>query len=143
MKIHKAINGATLAALTLLPVFLAKPASAAFKCGYVNSAAGETVSSKHYPQGALVPCSTNGLSSIGDIVLNLTRWVLGFGGAIAILFIIWGGLQYVTAAGNEKQADAAKQTLTYAVIGLIVILLSTVIVVLVGNTIQGVQNVVT
>ena len=74
---------------------------------------------------------------VADIIVKVTKWVLGITGAVAVLLIIWGGFQYITAAGNEKRVESAKQTLTYAVIGLIVILLAQVIVTLVGNTLQG------
>ena len=65
---------------------------------------------------------------IGVILVNITNWVLGFSAAVAVLFLIIGGLQYVTASGNEKRADAAKKTILYAVIGLVVILLAYLVV---------------
>ena len=74
------------------------------------------------------------------VVTKITSWVELFLGAVAVLFIIYGGFQYMTAAGNEKQAETAKQTLTYAVIGLIVILLATVIVQLVGSSLSAVAG---
>lgn len=64
------------------------------------------------------------------IGLGIT-WVLLLVGGLAVLFLIWGGLQYVTSSGNKDKAEAAKQTITYAVIGLIVIVLARVIVSLV------------
>ncbi len=84
--------------------------------------------------GEITPCGSDGTGTTSDlakIISNITTWILGFAGTIAVLFIIWGGIQYITAAGNEKQAESAKQTLTYAVLGLIVILLAYVIVQLV------------
>lgn len=66
--------------------------------------------------------------SIGNIIGNVTTWVLGFSAAVAVLFLIVGGLQYITASGNEKRAEAAKSTILYAVIGLVVILLAYVVV---------------
>jgi uncharacterized membrane protein len=66
--------------------------------------------------------------TVGTVLANVTTWVLGFSAAVAVLFLIVGGLQYITAAGNEKRSEAAKSTILYAVIGLVVILLSFVIV---------------
>jgi len=68
------------------------------------------------------------------VINKLITWVLLLVGGIAILFIIWGGFQYITSSGNKDKAEAAKQTLTYAVIGLVVIVLAKVIVNLVTNT---------
>jgi len=63
------------------------------------------------------------------VILNdVIGWVLLLVGGIAVLFLIWGGIQYVISAGNKDKAEAAKQTITYAVIGLIVIVLAEVIV---------------
>jgi hypothetical protein len=62
------------------------------------------------------------------LVIAIINWVLAFAGAVAVLFIIYAGVQYLTSAGNDKRTEAAKKTLTYAVIGLIVIILAKVIV---------------
>jgi hypothetical protein len=88
-------------------------------------------------QGKIETCDA-GTNTVKTLILNVTGWVLGFSAAVAILFIIYGGLQYVTAAGNEKRAESAKQTLTFAVIGLIVILLANVIVAIVGSATSAV-----
>lgn len=45
-------------------------------------------------------------------------------GTVALIFIIRAGYQYIMSNGDPKQAATAKQTMTYAIIGLIVILLS-------------------
>jgi hypothetical protein len=77
---------------------------------------------------AVSPIDPTGDLSIGAVLTTIITWVLGFSAAVAVLFLIIGGLQYITASGNDKRAEAAKQTLMYAVIGLVVILLSFVIV---------------
>jgi amino acid transporter len=85
----------------------------------------------------LIKPSTNNL---GELISKGTTWVLGFVGAIAVLFIIYAGFQYVTAAGNKEQAEAAKKTLTYAVIGIIIIVLAKVIISLVISSVSGINN---
>ena len=57
--------------------------------------------------------------SFDDAVLNATDWILGFVGMIAVLMIIWGGINYLTSAGDEDKARTGKKTLTYALIGLV------------------------
>ncbi|MEA1937198.1 MAG: pilin [Patescibacteria group bacterium] len=54
-------------------------------------------------------------------VLNITNWLLGFVTAIAVLVIIWGGINYLTSAGDEDKARTGKKTLTYALLGLVVV----------------------
>ncbi len=117
----KTINTVLVGIVGLLPSSII----AAGGCG-VNT---DTTSDNY---GKVTPCTSTS-QSVGGLIVKITNWVLGFGASIAILFIIYGGFLYLTAAGNEKQAESAKQTLTYAVIGLIVILLAYVIVSLVGN----------
>lgn len=53
-------------------------------------------------------------------ILNLINWVLGFISMIAVLMVIWGGVQYLTSAGDESKAENGKKTLTYAFLGLII-----------------------
>lgn len=50
--------------------------------------------------------------------------LLYLAGPVAILMIAVSGLRYVTSHGNESMMEGAKKTLTYAVIGLIIIILS-------------------
>jgi len=68
-------------------------------------------------------------------IMNLTNWILGFVGMIAVLAFVWGGIQYLTSAGNEDQARTGKQTLKYALIGLVVAGIAYAIVNVIVNTI--------
>lgn len=65
---------------------------------------------------------------IKTILNDIIGWVLLLVGGIAVLFLVWGGIQYVTSAGNKDKAEQAKKTITYAVVGLIIIVLAEVIV---------------
>ena len=56
------------------------------------------------------------------IAATIINVFLGFLGIIAVVLIIWAGFNWMTAAGNEEKIDKAKDTLTAAVIGLIIIL---------------------
>jgi hypothetical protein len=58
---------------------------------------------------------------------------IGIVGLISILFIIYGGFQYITSRGDEEQAAAGKKALTNAIIGLIIVILSYVVVVIIFN----------
>lgn len=72
----------------------------------------------------------------GDAVqdaLNLTFTVVG---AMAVLFIIIGGIRYIISAGDSTQIQKAKNTILYAVIGLGLALFSLVIVNFVAGRIQ-------
>ncbi len=63
-------------------------------------------------------------TSINDVVGGVTNWILGIAAGITILFLIVGGIYYITAAGDEKQMGEGKKIVNYAIIGLVVILIS-------------------
>lgn len=65
--------------------------------------------------------------------LFIIKAFLGIMGIWAVMFIIVGGFRMVMAAGNEEQYLAAKKTLTWAVLGMVVALLSFSIVAIVQN----------
>lgn len=59
--------------------------------------------------------------------------LLFFVGAVALGFLIWGSLRFILSGGDPKAVGSAKNTMTYAVIGLVLILLSFAILNFVGN----------
>ena len=67
------------------------------------------------------PSKPSGVPSDFDsAILNATNWILGFVGMIAVLMIIWGGVTYLTSAGDEEKAKTGKKTLSYAIMGLVI-----------------------
>lgn len=73
-------------------------------------------------------------------VIKLVQFVLGLMGLIAVVLIIYGGIIWMTAAGNEQRVEKAKQIITSAAIGLVVIILSWAIVIFVVNTTSNVTR---
>lgn len=72
-------------------------------------------------------------TSLAGIIMNITNYVLGFITIVAVLMLIWGGIQYLTAAGDEAGVEGAKHTITYAIIGLVVVGIAYAIVTVVVN----------
>lgn len=58
-----------------------------------------------------------------NVVANVLHIVLGLAGSIALIIIIIAGLQYVLSQGNPQQAAKAKDTIIYALVGLVICLL--------------------
>lgn len=50
---------------------------------------------------------------------NLTNTLLGLAGIALFIMLLIGGFKYLTAGGNPKNIEAAKMTLTYAILGVI------------------------
>ncbi len=66
--------------------------------------------------------------SVTDLAVKVIRVLLFIAGIVAVVMIIIGGYLYMTARGNDLQAMSGRKTLTNAVIGLAIIILSYVIV---------------
>jgi len=73
---------------------------------------------------------------IWRIVLNALDIALQLVGYVAVFFIIYGGFQFLTAAGEAQKAAASRQTILNAVIGLVISIGSVAIVNLVFTIIQ-------
>ncbi len=79
----------------------------------------------------------SGADDIPSLIAIVIRILLMIGGAIAVLFVIIGGYQYLTSGGNDEDAEKGKKTLTNAIIGIIIITLAWVIVNVVVNQITS------
>ncbi len=66
--------------------------------------------------------------TIRIVIANVIQLATTIAGGIAIIFLIWAGFQYFTAYGNEEKANKAKITITWAIVGLIIIILAKIIV---------------
>lgn len=68
--------------------------------------------------------ATGGQGSFRDLLLTFLNFFLGFLGIVAVIMVIYGGVLYVTAAGNQESIDKGKKIIMYAVIGIVIILLA-------------------
>ncbi|MFH1012395.1 MAG: pilin [Candidatus Peregrinibacteria bacterium] len=67
-------------------------------------------------------------AKVVDIFNFATNLILYASGAVAVLLLIIGGIRYIVSFGNQEQTDAAKKTIKFAVIGLVVVILAYAIV---------------
>lgn len=84
----------------------------------------------------VTPITTSG-TTISGIIVTLVTQLLIVAGALAVLFLIIGGVRYVVSAGNEQQVETAKKTIFNAIIGIVVIILAIVILNTVTKLIKG------
>lgn len=59
---------------------------------------------------------------------SITKFVIGLTGALSLLFVIVGAIQMLTAFGNDEGLGTGKKTITWALVGLVISLLSFAIV---------------
>lgn len=72
-------------------------------------------------RGSGVPGALFGGSGIISTITNVLLFIVG---ALAVIMIIFGGIRYATSAGNASAVTAAKNTILYAIVGLIVAFLA-------------------
>ncbi len=81
----------------------------------------------HLPK---VGATTPKLSSILNIVIGIIA-------AISILFIAIGALRYILSDGDPQKASRGKETVIYAVVGLLISITAEALVALVLNNLNG------
>jgi uncharacterized membrane protein YidH (DUF202 family) len=84
-------------------------------------------------------CSTNAdetssrLTDYIRLAINIFSVIVGI---IAVIMLIIGGLKYITSGGDSGNVTGAKNTILYAIIGLVIVALAQVIVQFVIGTFQ-------
>ena len=80
-------------------------------------------------------CVVNGvatLSCIPTVLGNIIYWLFALIGIAAVIFVIYGGAKFVLSGGDPKQVEGARKTITYALIGLVIVVMSFAIINLVS-----------
>lgn len=81
-----------------------------------------TVFAQEWSESAKTGAATiKDIEVIFRLILNI---VVRFAGIAVFIMIIIGGFQYLTAGGDPKKAESAKNTLTYAILGLALLILA-------------------
>ena len=60
----------------------------------------------------------------GSVLTRVTSILLFIIGAVAVIMLIIGGIRYVVSGGDQSQVTAAKNTILYAIIGIVVAVLA-------------------
>jgi hypothetical protein len=86
----------------------------AIQCG-ANNAAG-------------VPGGASPGNTINITVDNAINFISMAVGAVAVIMLIVGGFRYVTSSGSEESVKGAKNTIMYALIGLVIVAVAQIVV---------------
>jgi len=90
--------------------------------------------------GVCVPTgASTGLpeTTASQLITNVMYWLLGMTGTLAILMFAISGIQYLTAAGDEKATEHAKNNMKFAAMGVAVSLLGYVVVSTIYQVVTG------
>ena len=79
----------------------------------------------------------NVLTSVAARVINL---ILLIAGILAVIYLIWSGLIYITAGGDTAKADKGRTGIVNAVIGLVIIAAAYIIVRFVAGALYSGQD---
>jgi hypothetical protein len=92
-------------------------------------------------QAGAETAKANGMPSdlvgVNGVFTKITNTVLYAVGIISVIMLIYGGLRYVISGGDSKKVTDAKNTIMYAIIGLIISILAYAIVNFVINAVGG------
>jgi len=77
-----------------------------------------STSSGHEVGGVKV---TLGDSNPGQLFASSFSWIVGIAGVVALIFIVYGAILYITSSGDSNKLKRAKDTIIYAAIGLLIV----------------------
>lgn len=102
--------------LSFLTPALAAPSAGAVDYGIkAGTAASRT---EEMPESLF---GEDGSEGIFKKVVNIMLFVIG---AVAVIMLIYGGVKYVTSGGAQDKVAEAKNTILYAIVGIVVALLA-------------------
>lgn len=78
--------------------------------------------------GTCETTTAEGATEINNIIETVVNIFSVLVGVVAVIMIIWGGLRYITSGGDSTKITSAKNTIIYALIGLVVVALAQFIV---------------
>lgn len=123
-KIKEVLLSAAAFSLIAIPVMVPAVASAD------NTILNNVCSGSNFDtSGGATDCNDSGtgggLDSILRKVIQIFSVIVGF---VAVVMIIVGGIKYITSGGDSGNISGAKNTIIYAVIGLIIVVFAQVLV---------------
>jgi uncharacterized membrane protein len=91
-------------------------------------------------QTADTTCSNTAgsVSSLVNTVIDIISWIVGI---VSIIMVVFGGFRYVTSGGDSTATSNARNTILYALVGLVIAVLAQVLVHFVlGRAAHAVNN---
>jgi hypothetical protein len=83
-------------------------------------------------------CSDSGVRSLLKVVVNVLSMIVG---VVVVISLISGAFKYITSGGEAAKVANAKNTILYAIVGLVIVVLAQFIVrVVVAETANAVNN---
>jgi len=61
------------------------------------------------------------ITDVSKLINALLQVTLGIVGLLVFIFLIWGGVEWITAGGDKSKTESARQKITNAIIGLAIV----------------------
>jgi len=74
--------------------------------------------------------------NFSELINKIANWLLVLGAPVLTLMIIIGAFQILSAAGNPEKVKTGRQTITWAIVGYALLLISTGITALIKNVLS-------
>ena len=104
-------------------------------------AANNTANCADLPESvqASAGCTNTGSDDGGitTVIIGILNGIITASGILAVIFVIIGGINYMTSAGDASKVEKAKKTILYAAIGIAICILAFAIVNFVIKNIIG------
>jgi magnesium-transporting ATPase (P-type) len=124
------ITAIMLATASMVGLSMALPASvhaqAQVQDGVCTGARDLTISPP--APGACATDANAQVSNLNRLITQVINIITVIVGVIAVIMIIFGGFRYITSGGDSSNVSSAKNTILYAIVGLIIVALAQVIV---------------
>lgn len=78
-----------------------------------------------------------GTTTFQNLIGKIIDWVLILAGAIAVIYLVYGGILYITAGGDAEKATKGRTAVVNAIIGIVIIMLAILLVNWVGTIVQN------
>ncbi|TXG76672.1 hypothetical protein E6Q11_04225 [Candidatus Dojkabacteria bacterium] len=105
-------------------VLVGAPTASAIDCTGIQNCVGGGIETTD-PDGATSVDAEARVTELAQDVINIFSWVVGI---ISVIMVIVGGFQYITSGGDGGKVTNAKNTIMYALIGIVIVALAQVMV---------------
>ena len=125
------IRSYLLTALTVMTMLVPAVVPAAASAAGCNEVSQNIAKGANQATGGTeVSCSDTGVSSdsIGKAAQGIVKIFSIIVGVAAVIMIIYGGFRYITSGGDSGRVGSAKNSLIYAIVGLVIVALAQLIV---------------
>jgi hypothetical protein len=69
---------------------------------------------------------------IGALIRAVVSMAIIISGILVFLYLVWGGIQWITSGGDKAQTEKAQQRITSAIIGLAIVAASWALIRIIG-----------